>query len=262
MPLFTVAEVKLKASLVNNNISYLPPEIDQLESLVAFNISCNNLKYVPAELTRLQKLETLNIFPNPFRPPPSKGIGRPISETIRPASHVPRLSEMLLRFLLSSPDPSDSSRARKTKLEEYAVLPLATGHDHRPIPRHLAHTLANCVPGSITVADEFVEEFDESHEPKFITGIGRCPNPSHRGPRPVFVHPVEVRYTWETKIAGIDLGMPAPMRWRGCSRGCLDFLGAHAKENTGSSTTKRESEDGEVVQTVSLDPTRPLSFDD
>ena len=35
---------------------------------------------------------------------------------------------------------------------------------------------------------------------------------------------VEQRFTWERRIAGLDVGGAVPVRWRGCQRGCLDFL--------------------------------------
>ena len=35
---------------------------------------------------------------------------------------------------------------------------------------------------------------------------------------------VEQRFTWERRIAGVDVGGAVPVRWRGCQQGCLDFL--------------------------------------
>lgn len=57
-----------------------------------------------------------------------------------------------------------------------------------------------------------------------ITGIGTCPNPGHGQEKKVFVLHVEQRFTWERRIAGLDVGGAVPVRWRGCQRGCLDFL--------------------------------------
>ena len=62
---------------------------------------------------------------------------------------------------------------------------------------------------------------DESMQ---ITGIGKCPNPEHGRNKKVFVLHVEQRLTWERRIAGQDVGSAVPVRWRGCQRGCLDFL--------------------------------------
>ncbi|KAH9926331.1 uncharacterized protein BXZ73DRAFT_49550 [Epithele typhae] len=69
------------------------------------------------------------------------------------------------------------------------------------------------------------------------TGSGVCPSPRHRdgdlwldGREPVFVHPSEERFTWEDMVAGVSVGgegvvgAGVPLRWRGCSRGCLAFL--------------------------------------
>jgi hypothetical protein len=54
----------------------------------------------------------------------------------------------------------------------------------------------------------------------------------------VFVHHVEERFTWVDSIAGIRLGGLAPLRWRGCGKGCLEFL---------NPTTITEEEEPEVV---------------
>ncbi|KAI0284827.1 hypothetical protein BC826DRAFT_1054029 [Russula brevipes] len=72
------------------------------------------------------------------------------------------------------------------------------------------------------------------------SGTGRCPSPRHgRAASPVaspwpwarlgppFVQPAEERYTWVTELAGVRVGETTggvPLLWRGCGRGCLDFL--------------------------------------
>jgi len=65
---------------------------------------------------------------------------------------------------------------------------------------------------------------------------GRCPSPRHAqvsGPwawarlGPPFVLPAEERYTWVGVLAGVRVGETTggvPLLWRGCGRGCLDFL--------------------------------------
>lgn len=71
---------------------------------------------------------------------------------------------------------------------------------------------------------------------------GRCPSPRHNyvtptvvvgrpwpWPRlgPPFIMPAEERYTWVTELAGVRVGESTggvPILWRGCGRGCLDFL--------------------------------------
>jgi hypothetical protein len=80
--------------------------------------------------------------------------------------------------------------------------------------------------------------------------FGRCPSPRHCDVTPApgatspagsaaamawarlgppFVLPAEERYTWVTEIAGVRVGETTggvPLLWRGCGRGCLDFLDA------------------------------------
>lgn len=69
--------------------------------------------------------------------------------------------------------------------------------------------------------------------------IGRCPSPRHTPtvvvnqpwpwPRlgPPFIMPAEERYTWVGELAGVRIGESTggvPIFWRGCGKGCLDFL--------------------------------------
>jgi len=74
------------------------------------------------------------------------------------------------------------------------------------------------------------------------TSFGRCPSPRHCSVAPAsafaaamgwarlgppFVQPAEERFTWVTEIAGVRVGETTggvPLWWRGCGRGCLDFL--------------------------------------
>ncbi|KAI0628210.1 hypothetical protein C8Q77DRAFT_1162376 [Trametes polyzona] len=63
-------------------------------------------------------------------------------------------------------------------------------------------------------------------------GLSICLSPRHHGELrvPVFVRPAEERFTWEEVVAGVRVGgegfggSGVPVRWRGCSRGCLAFL--------------------------------------
>jgi hypothetical protein len=80
----------------------------------------------------------------------------------------------------------------------------------------------------------------EEHEHEQQCCSGRCPSPRHSygtpqvvvaqpWPRlgPPFVMPAEERYTWVTELAGVRVGESTggvPILWRGCGRGCLDFL--------------------------------------
>jgi hypothetical protein len=74
----------------------------------------------------------------------------------------------------------------------------------------------------------------------------------------VFVHHVEERFTWVDSIAGIRLGGLAPLRWRGCGQGCLEFLN-QPTEAEEPEVVGAEGED--IIRTVRFD-TQVLDFDD
>jgi hypothetical protein len=98
------------------------------------------------------------------------------------------------------------------------------------------------------------EQQQEQHEQKGCSG--RCPSPRHSygtpqvvvaqpWPRlgPPFVMPAEERYTWVTELAGVRVGESTggvPILWRGCGRGCLDFLD---QGNTGAAAPIGESKE-------------------
>jgi len=145
---------------------------------------------------------------------------------------------MAFRTLLS---PS-STNPRECVLENYYDLPLdecpsdstsrfnATSGKWQfpfPIPRHLRVILSTCVPYSVDPEESPTSAVNPWSN---VTGVGHCPSPRHRIPRraqfgsDVFVRHAEERYTWEPVIAGIRVGGPVPLRWRGCQWGCLDYL--------------------------------------
>ena len=100
------------------------------------------------------------------------------------------------------------------------------------------------VPCSLTglaaMTQQQPQQQQQQHEQKSCSG--RCPSPRHNyatppvvvgqpwpWPRlgPPFVMPAEERYTWVTELAGVRVGESTggvPILWRGCGRGCLDFL--------------------------------------
>ncbi|KAF9563977.1 L domain-like protein [Agrocybe pediades] len=248
-------------SLRNNQISYLPPEIGQLRNLQSLNVASNNLKYLPAELMTLEKLTTLIIFPNPFIPVPSasQGSPRPLSQTTVIWHSIPPLTELTLRVLLSHPNNSDY-----TLLEQVHGMPLPNGSNWRPIATPIKKILSVCVPGSVIVEPSELGA-DEGNKYS-ATGIGRCPNPAHGTDKPIFVQHAEERYSWEKTIANILQGEKAPLLWRGCQRGCLDFLGPQPSSSDApaqgcANQDDTPHSDNEVVQAIELGSIE-LDFDD
>ncbi|KDR80535.1 hypothetical protein GALMADRAFT_264500 [Galerina marginata CBS 339.88] len=247
-------------SLRNNCISYLPPEIEQLQNLETLNVAGNELEYVPAELMRMKKLRNLFLFPNPFIKRPPGLTSRPVSETTFTGTRVPLLSEIALRVLLRRPiTPAlSSSRRLNTLLEDFYNLPLPTVEPYRPIPPRLQRILSTCVPGSISCPVKALDEY--------VNGVGQCPNPAHAHDleQTIFVQPAETRYSWERKIGELGLGGEATLLWRGCQRGCLDFLGPMTDESSVRQTPiDVVDEDADViVQTIQFESSAELDFDD
>ncbi|KAK0203029.1 hypothetical protein DFS33DRAFT_1262530 [Desarmillaria ectypa] len=194
-----------------NCLTYIPPEIAQLENLRELNLSMNKLEYLPSEMLRM-KFKKLTLIGNPWRQAPDQS-PRPISETQHILPHVIPLAELCLRILFSPPSPPSP----QTVLEKYYDLPLAEDKYYTPgrkqwpsIGPHLKSVLNACVPGSVYIDPDLPQATG--------TGVCRCGG--------VFVQHAEERFTWESIVAGFDLGERAkvPMRWRGCQWGCLDYL--------------------------------------
>lgn len=245
-------------ALQNNGLTYLPPEIARLRNLRELNIANNRLKFVPSEMMNME-LHQLRLFPNPqFLPEPdSRHLPRrAVSEIRHTSGAVPSLVELMLRKLLSPPSNDLSldfgSGAReipKTTLEQLYDLPLLSGNGWRPLSGLIRRILNACVRDCI--AEDFAEKNRRSGEDQSqeITGVGVCANPQHDG---VFLQHAEERFTWEGIIAGQSVGGPAPVRWRGCGRGCLSFL---------QETVGKSKDVDSVVQSVHFG-TDELGFDE
>ncbi|KAG6891217.1 hypothetical protein C0995_008469 [Termitomyces sp. Mi166 len=284
-------------SLRNNKLTYIPPEIAQLQGLEELSIGQNHIQYLPAEMLRMT-LKSLYLVPNPFlSPPPSSdprslgsstvsrkrlqftGAKRRLSETTHLFNKVPSLNELLLRLLLS---PADATKPNsQTVLEAHYVLPLPEEsalypteqipsqkiHFSWALPPFARRTLDICLPGSV-----YLEEDVDVAATRYIaemTGVGLCPSPKHQrsGTPRLFIQHAEERYSWETVIAGVEVGGCVPMRWRGCQLGCLDFLDpseeistAHqlpdlslSKEAANSGWKDEDDSMEDVVRVVQLD---------
>ena len=79
-------------------------------------------------------------------------------------------------------------------------------------------------PSSQTRSQVDRDEDDEDRDAH--PGVGTCMSPIHVDKQAVFVKHAEQRMSWERVIAGIDVGGNSgiPVLWRGCSKGCLNFL--------------------------------------
>ena len=250
---FTLSSIVNLLDTGSNQITYLPPEIAKLENLVDLNIALNKLRFLPSELENMKNLTKLIVLPNPFLPEPSNATR--VSEVLQKTSLVPPLTELALRVLLAPPlFPS----GKETLLEDNGDLPICTGPTYRPISEPLRHILTTCVPNSVVPdAPSLLSKTDREEDQ--VTGIGRCPNPIHGRNASVFVRHVQERLTWVASIAGIRLGGLAPLRWRGCEKGCLEFLNSTTDSEEGEQEVI--GTDNDIVHMVRFDA-QVLDFDD
>lgn len=256
-------------------------------------------------------LTQLQVYPNPFidwpeppPPPPSSGPRlflrsstasrtnllaneHPVSEVTYLLPKIIPLVELSFRVLLSQP----SKNSGGTLLEKHYDLPLdecpadaselpSISGKRRfiyPIPSHLRTVLELCAPYALYQEEEQCPN-DAS---LLLTGIGVCPSSHHQndiGKKPIFIRHAEERFSWVHTIGGVRVGGIVPIQWRGCQRGCLDFLednnGKTAQDvqpsNDTTPSTNTEVEDTltmdedavQVIQFSSISGGAGLSFDD
>ena len=246
--------------LGNNKLTNLPPEIRYLSSLHTLNVAYNQLRYLPSEMLEMS-LTNLNVHPNPFLE----------SDTalLQPTHLLPRvipLVEVCLRKLLS---PTSVHRGEPILAVHYE-LPLreCKPQDMDPpplpgrkrvseaLPPHVRKALDVCLPGSVyDLGDEGAE--DSQYNDDNITGLGCCPYATKGKAGEncgVFVRHAEERFSWESKIANVQVGARVPVRWRGCNWGCLGFLDEVARGTSDDGT--------EAAAVRPLEVGSSLDFDD
>ena len=166
---------------------------------------------------------------------------------------IPPLTELCLRALctpIAEVEQQQQKKGKGTVVELVYAVPF-TSTDR--VPPHILQTLRACVPEAVAKpaaqpspckrarrtlqphARHVRASTPDVEEPS--PGLSVCPSPVHRAPDggwvggrvPVYVRHAEERFTWEREIAGTDVkaecgGAGVPVQWRGCLRGCLDFL--------------------------------------
>lgn len=205
------------------------------------------------------KIDKLLVNPNPFLPEPAhspptydpprsplrsrgdrsitriysllraEALSRPTKPVLSPITfsltRVPPLTELCLRLLLA---PSETTPTH-TVIADYYGLPLS---DQWTIPPNVRHTLIDAVPGILRPRKRFsidtITHEDQCASTSASSGTATCPNPAHKGR--VFVKHASERFSWERRIAGVDVGGAVPVRWRGCLGTCLDFLDGDQRE--------------------------------
>ncbi|KAG0705622.1 hypothetical protein DFH29DRAFT_980856 [Suillus ampliporus] len=267
--LFTLRNLAV-LSLRGNLLTYIPPEICHLVNLKELNISLNRLTYLPSEM-RDMALMSLQLNPNPFLSEPSfsrgpsfsrdilsqrRSITRKYSQrreadanplrtiTVSPVttflSPVPPLTEICYRKLLCP--LQDNS---KTVLSEYYGVPLSDVWD---VPPHVRDILAENVPSIFKSA--CIPSEPRKYIRRSSQGAGGCANPEHKGR--FFVRQAAERFTWERRVAGVEVGGAIPLRWRGCMQTCLAFLDDDAGETSEDESDAMDLDEADAVTTVDL----------
>ncbi|KZS94516.1 hypothetical protein SISNIDRAFT_465404 [Sistotremastrum niveocremeum HHB9708] len=230
-------------SLRSNALEEIPPWINRLRNLKELNVGGNQLKWLPSEILDLS-LERLLLQPNQFIPCPPQvdaGTTRCLGElTIH--ARFPSLAELSIRAL-AQPEESED----ECPLKEYYELPTQRGD----LPQRYVNTLSLLVsnpfgPGEAEDTDEY---------------ISTCPSTLHKI-KTFFVEPVVERMEWMNVIAGVELARSLhggiPVKWRGCSRPCLDFL----EEVKGMDDTEDDEDDRFTAGFVAGTATPEFEFSD
>lgn len=130
------------------------------------------------------------------------------------------------------------SSSEEPLLNQYKIddrpIPLSWGGT--AIPTELAATLDAIVPGSMAASqDANLTPRASSARDREMRGKSICPDTNCQGR---FVDHSETRMSWEEVVAGCKVAPAVPVMWRGCLRGCLDFMDVQ-----GSELNKDEDED-------------------
>jgi hypothetical protein len=228
-----------------NQLDELPSAIGDLKNLKHLSVAVNKLRYLPAEVLQLN-LDELTATSNRFIPYSSVIAAKPKDEgepsttpTSRKCSirkqnfRVPSLVELCTRQLLAEvPEPTLKRKSFSPSLsnvqtkryfhqcKEEAISPRT---DAAPIPGHLLKPfLALLQPLPHHLRYLLKEQNAFNQHSNFIQSCSICKSPCNQF--------AEERLEWRYEIAGqkvADQNDPEqwiPVKWRGCSANCLDFL--------------------------------------
>lgn len=242
-------------SLRRNNLEHLPEGVGRLSNLTELNVAGNQLLFLPAEVLQLHNLGRLGLYPNNFLPPPvvqpdassadSPSPPSPRSRRLLSAltTHftIPSLRETCIRRLLSpisplSPAPATDLYDRET-LKSYlssallepflsTVYPATSSH---PLSTSQSFTRARHASSSSAHLPPSTQPFDP------LSSV--CCSLAHDGEERVFFEPAVELFEWVSERQlqpGADKPKSevrnVPVRWRGCSASCLDWLEEEVEE--------------------------------
>ncbi|WWC68163.1 uncharacterized protein I206_102086 [Kwoniella pini CBS 10737] len=240
-------------SLRGNKLTALPAAIGGLRHLKELNIGLNHLTELPSTILNLN-LELFTASSNNFLKRPSSD--ERFSELQRHHEHsVPRLTNICMNKLISPRLPNDlpplldmfewdnpQKGIPHPLLDAEAMHEIIPSHSIRDLGRILQALRSSSVhykyrraTGGNRSIDSSVDPFPRSHSPSPPDDAALnpyyypCPSPrhleidaatQHRPSRHLFLHAAEERIEWREICDTKDI----PIRWKGCSPGCLHFL--------------------------------------
>ncbi|KAK6903496.1 hypothetical protein I203_106999 [Kwoniella mangroviensis CBS 8507] len=241
-------------SLRGNKLTTLPAAIGELRHLKELNISLNHLTELPSNIVNLN-LDTFTASSNNFPKRPS--LDERFSDLQRNYDHpVARLTTICMNKLISPRPPNDLPPLLDMFEWDYPQKgvphPLLDPEAmHEIIPSHKVSDLGRVLQalrsastayknrkrsaGGGRSLDSHIDPFPRTHKPfppddaSMNPYYYPCPSPRHleidagtndRPSRHLFLHAAEERLEWVQICDTKDL----PIRWLGCSPGCLDFL--------------------------------------
>lgn len=232
-------------SLRSNQLTHVPPAIGCLVNLDELNLSNNRISYMPSEILGM-KLKKLLLNANPLLQPPRPfGGDRVMSPLVRHQQDVRSLLDIATSVLLSPPlsSATEAGMKTKTKLEEIWELPLPPGvlnaeligKINAALPRSCrsrtmespSRALRPGSPSPQPSGKQPATSWDVDDDAGMNPRYNVCPSPNHLSCT-MFIDHGEERFEWIKDVVEVvvsDLpGGAVPIRWRGCSAGCLDFL--------------------------------------
>ncbi|OCF44840.1 hypothetical protein I317_01329 [Kwoniella heveanensis CBS 569] len=250
-------------SLRGNRLTALPAAIGELQHLKELNISLNQITELPSTILNLN-LELFTASSNAFiQKEPEVERFSDLIRHHEPDQPVPRLTTICMNLLISPRPPNELPplldmyewdapvRGVPHPLldpnELHEIIPSTSPKDLgrvlqvlRTASTHFQHKRRTGLGSSLLHSN--IDPFPKSHRPPPPDDASTnpffysCPSPRHlerdtlstvddisstmMPSRRVFLHPAEERIEWRGVCGTRDL----PVRWMGCSPGCLDFL--------------------------------------
>lgn len=257
----TLSQYHLKSRLGRNAVRYIPPEVSRLQRLESLNVADNQIEWFPAELLDLKSLTRLLVFPNPLLPLPPSSLSRTLSR-VTSESKLP--SPRAVGHVVSAPGVPNPSRTptlvelclRSMRFEGSDCLlsqPEKELRESEVIPDKFRTLFDTLVPGFAGTSSYSRPKSSNLNSMDEIYGLSLCPSPLHEVQVSFLLHQTE-RFTWEHSVNGHTVGTNIPVRWRGCSRGCLDFLepAQQLEAKDVLQTPAGDSDDEDVGQVLDL----------